>query len=197
MAWIRRVGHCAVAVLAILGAFGSAGCKKKVSADLVIISPHNKKIQVEFERAFRNWHRRRFGADVKVQWRDLGGTSTIRRYLIAQYERASTSGIDVFFGGGAPDHELLKNKGITVPVNLPAEILSQLPRTITGVRQYDPDHHWYGAAVSCFGIIYNARFAQTTCRFRASGTIWPRRPCSAGWLRPTQRSPEAPAPPTS
>ena len=157
MAWIRRVGHCAVALLTILGAFGSAGCKKKVSADLVIISPHNKKIQVEFERAFRNWHRRRFGADVKVQWRDLGGTSTIRRYLIAQYERASTSGIDVFFGGGAPDHELLKNKGITVPVNLPAEILSQLPRTITGVRQYDPDHHWYGAAVSCFGIIYNAR----------------------------------------
>ena len=135
----------------------AAGCRKKTTPDLIIVSPHNKKIEAEFDRAFRLWHQRHFGWDVKIQWRDVGGTTSTTRFLLNQYRRADTSGIDVYFGGGSPDHRLLAARGCTVPVHLPPEILSQLPRTIGGVRQYDPKGHWYGAAVSCFGILYNAK----------------------------------------
>jgi len=143
---------------ALLAAAGMAGCKKKAPADLVLVSPHNKKIEAEFERAFRAWHRAQFaGADVKFEWRDVGGTTTTTKYLLNQYGRGDTSGIDLYFGGGAPDHRLLTARGVTVAVKLPADITDQLPETIGGVRQYDADGRWHGAAISCFGILYHAR----------------------------------------
>ena len=53
-------------------ALGLVGCRKKPQPDLVIVSPHNKKIEAEFERGFRAWHKANFGSDVKLQWRDVG-----------------------------------------------------------------------------------------------------------------------------
>ncbi len=150
---IRPAAAAAVALLVLV----ACGCKKKAPPDLVIVSPHNKKIEAEFEAAFRAWHKQQFGADVKIEWRDIGGTTDVTRFLLEQYKRAPSSGIDLYFGGGGPDHKFLTARGITAPVKLPAEIMRQLPETITGVRQYDPDGHWHAAAVSCFGIIYNAK----------------------------------------
>lgn len=155
--WFRCV---AVALAAALATSAVGGCRKKVEADLVIASPHNKKIETEFDTAFREWHKQKFAAEVKIEWRDLGGTTAVTRYLIQQYKRAETSGIDLVFGGGAPDHKLLASKGITVPVKLPEEILSQLPEMIGPVRQYDPDGRWYGATFSSFGIIYSRPLLQ-------------------------------------
>ena len=151
----RRPGAAAVALAMLLSAAG--GCKKKTPPDLVIVSPHNKKIEAEFEAAFRAWHKQKFGTDLKLEWRDIGGTTSVTRFLLEQYKRSPSSGIDLYFGGGGPDHKLLTARGITVPVKLPAEVMRQLPETIGGVRQYDPAGHWHAAAVSCFGIIYNAK----------------------------------------
>ncbi len=141
----------------VCGAWGPCGCRKEPPPDLVIVSPHHNNAQAEFEHAFRAWHRGRFGADVKIEWRGMGGTSAITRTLVNLYARADSSGIDLYFGGGGPDHKYLKAKGIIVPVQLPAEILAALPERIGQVRQRDPDGHWYAAAVSCFGILYNAK----------------------------------------
>ena len=153
--------HCIIAIgcvlLAILLVISVAGCKKKSSVDLVIISPHNKKIQTEFENAFRKWYKSRFGEDVKIEWRDVGGTTSITRFLLSQYTRADSSGIDLYFGGGAPDHKFLADNGITVRAVLPPQLLEKIPAVIGGIRQYDPAGRWYGAAMSCFGIIYNAK----------------------------------------
>ncbi len=52
---------------------------------LVIISPHNEAVRYEFGEAFSRWHRERFGRPVKIDWRMLGGTSEIMRYLTAEY----------------------------------------------------------------------------------------------------------------
>jgi ABC-type Fe3+ transport system substrate-binding protein len=52
---------------------------------LVIISPHNEAIRREFGRAFSDWHARRHGRPVKVDWRNIGGTTEIMRYLAAEY----------------------------------------------------------------------------------------------------------------
>ncbi|HNT33838.1 MAG TPA: ABC transporter substrate-binding protein, partial [bacterium] len=55
---------------------------------LVIISPHNEAIRYEFGRAFSDWHERRYGVPVDVDWRNVGGTSEITRYLGAQFASA-------------------------------------------------------------------------------------------------------------
>ena len=51
---------------------------------LVIISAHNEAIRYEFAQAFSRWHRERYGSPVKIDWRAIGGTSEIARYLAAE-----------------------------------------------------------------------------------------------------------------
>ena len=48
---------------------------------VVVISPHNEAIRFEFGRAFSDWHLERYGQPVRVDWRVIGGTSEIMRYL--------------------------------------------------------------------------------------------------------------------
>ena len=95
---IRPAAAAAVALLVLV----ACGCKKKAPPDLVIVSPHNKKIEAEFEAAFRAWHKQQFGADVKIEWRDIGGTTDVTRFLLEQYKRAPSSEIDLYFGGSPP-----------------------------------------------------------------------------------------------
>ncbi len=52
---------------------------------LVVISPHNEAIRQEFGEGFSAWHREHYGAPVKVDWRVIGGTTEIMRYLVSQY----------------------------------------------------------------------------------------------------------------
>lgn len=53
--------------------------------ELVIVTPHNEAIRYEFARAFSAWHLARYGQPVKVDWRAIGGTSEIARYLQSEY----------------------------------------------------------------------------------------------------------------
>ena len=52
---------------------------------LVVISPHNEAIRYEFAEAFSRWHREHYGRPVKIDWRSIGGTTEIMRYLAAEY----------------------------------------------------------------------------------------------------------------
>lgn len=52
---------------------------------VVIISPHNEAIRHEFEAGFRRRHREQTGRDVRIDWRLIGGTSEITRYLEGEY----------------------------------------------------------------------------------------------------------------
>jgi ABC-type Fe3+ transport system substrate-binding protein len=55
---------------------------------LVVISPHNEAIRQEFARGFSEWHRTRHGKPVRVDWRNIGGTTEIVRYLESEYVAA-------------------------------------------------------------------------------------------------------------
>lgn len=55
---------------------------------LVVITPHNEAIRHEFTRAFRDWHRERTGRTADIDWRTIGGTSEIARYLEGEYVAA-------------------------------------------------------------------------------------------------------------
>lgn len=49
--------------------------------ELVIISPHNEAIRYEFARAFNRWHMEYHGTPVRIDWRVIGGTTEIARFL--------------------------------------------------------------------------------------------------------------------
>ncbi len=55
---------------------------------LVIITPHNEAIRYEFGRAFARWHQERTGRSVGIDWRVIGGTSEIARFLEGEYTTA-------------------------------------------------------------------------------------------------------------
>lgn len=146
---------------------------------LVIITPHNEQIRTEFGLAFDRWHRAHFdGRGVIIDWRTPGGTAEIRRQLFAEYEAAIRRGpiapgsmsYDLLFGGGSYEHAQVKravthtlpdgttrSATITMPVEFSAEQLhewygeNRIGRNVL----YDPDLHWFGTALSGFGIVYN------------------------------------------
>ncbi|MDA0348549.1 MAG: ABC transporter substrate-binding protein [Verrucomicrobia bacterium] len=61
------------------------------TASVIIVTPHNESIRHEFGRGFREWYREKTGKDVVVDWRVLGGTSEIARYLQGEYTAAFRS----------------------------------------------------------------------------------------------------------
>ena len=65
-----------------------AAAWKKGDPVLIVISPHNEAIRQEFGRAFSDWHAREYGTPVKVDWRNIGGTTEIMRYLNGEYVAA-------------------------------------------------------------------------------------------------------------
>jgi iron(III) transport system substrate-binding protein len=52
---------------------------------LVIISPHNEAIRTEFGQAFARWYQAQTGRTVTMDWRVIGGTSEIARFLEGEY----------------------------------------------------------------------------------------------------------------
>jgi len=145
---------------------------------LIIVTPHNEQIRYEFKRAFEDWHRRVHGSAVNVVYNVPGGTSEIRKLLESQYKAALESGIepggqaDLVFGGGSYEHgefkkplvvdidgEWKRQTTIAQPVEFDQAWLDKTygPNEIGGRAGalYDPDRHWFGVALSGFGIVFN------------------------------------------
>ena len=53
---------------------------------LVIVTPHIEAIRYEFARGFRDWYKARTGKTARIDWRVLGGTTEIARYLASSYQ---------------------------------------------------------------------------------------------------------------
>ncbi|MCC6909760.1 MAG: extracellular solute-binding protein [Phycisphaerales bacterium] len=146
---------------------------------LVIITPHNEQIRTEFALGFDRWHRAHYGGrGVVIDWRTPGGTSEIRRQLFAEYEAALRRGpirpgsmsYDLLFGGGSYEHNQMMrpitavgpdgqphSATVSIAVEFSAEQLhewygeNEIGRNVL----YEPGLHWFGTAVSGFGIVYN------------------------------------------
>ena len=128
--------------------------------EVVVISPHWDGIKEETSRAFSAWHEKKYGQPVTIRWRDTGGTSQIVRFLRAEYQSNSSAGIDVLYGGGVDPFRELEKDGLLTRYDPPADILAQIPAQLNGVPILDPNHEWFGAALTGFGIITNERARQ-------------------------------------
>ena len=185
---------------------------------VVIITPHTESIRYEFGRAFERWYEEKTGRSIYVDYRVIGGTSEIGKFLNSEYTNSfrnhwendlgqdwtiavqeafsdpysvplddtpgddtpaeaarraflaseSSSGIDVFFGGGTYDFRKQAASGHLVDAGLlesradwfqetvvPGEIPPAIPRKISGESFYDAEGRWYGTVLSSYGIIYN------------------------------------------
>jgi ABC-type Fe3+ transport system substrate-binding protein len=142
---------------------------------LIIITPHNEQIRYEFAQGFDTWHREHYGEPVSVVYNVPGGTSEIRRMLQAQFTARIEAGLppggdaDLLFGGGSYEHDQLR-RGVTVtvdgedrtvPISEPIDFSPAWLEEIYGIneigdgRLYDPDRHWFGLALSGFGVVFN------------------------------------------
>ncbi|MBM3241536.1 extracellular solute-binding protein [Candidatus Poribacteria bacterium] len=94
---------------------------------------------------------------VKLEWLDVGGgTSTIFRRIQSDFQRSPGGiNIDLIFGGGTSIFLPLLEEGLLQPYKLPDEQLAKIPEELLGNRLYDAQYHWYGTAISAFGIMYN------------------------------------------
>lgn len=108
------------------------------TATLVIVTPHVPQIQFEFAAGFERWYARTYQEQVRIDWRQPGGTGDIIKQLSAQYAsrcaevieewRSSsperlrnpdldltdafppgTVAFDLMMGGGSFDHSRLRN----------------------------------------------------------------------------------------
>ncbi len=55
---------------------------------VVVITPHTESIRQEFAAGFADWYRERTGRTVRVDYRVIGGTSEIARFLNSEYTNA-------------------------------------------------------------------------------------------------------------
>ena len=55
---------------------------------LVVVTPMNEAIRHEYALAFSKWHAARYGTPVRIDWRDIGGSSEISRYLRGEFVSA-------------------------------------------------------------------------------------------------------------
>ncbi|MBS0633531.1 MAG: extracellular solute-binding protein [Verrucomicrobia bacterium] len=61
---------------------------QRADVTLVVITPHNEAIRQEFGAAFQQWYRARTGKTVALDWRVIGGTSEINRFIEGEYVAA-------------------------------------------------------------------------------------------------------------
>ena len=57
--------------------------------ELVVITPMNEAIRYEFGRGFSAWHRHNYGRPVRMDWRAIGGTTEIMRYVSSELVNAA------------------------------------------------------------------------------------------------------------
>ncbi len=88
--WFRSVVVLAALALVLVAPFQlqpeESSLFSEASRSIVIISPHNDSIRTEFARAFAEHMKEETGEPVRIEWRDVGGTSEISRYINSSFQ---------------------------------------------------------------------------------------------------------------
>ncbi len=141
---------------------------------LIVISPHVPQIREEFGRAFSDWHLRRYGSAVRVDYRTVGGTSEIIRALQARFNAALAAGryelgaggevvmqpgaidFDLMFGGGTYDHGRVKS-GVTLVVagGSGGEVKLTVPMSAPAGFAREQLDAWFGENKVGAGLLYD------------------------------------------
>lgn len=61
------------------------GTELAVDEFVVVTTPHNEAIRTEFARSFSRWYEQKTGRTIAVDWRTIGGTSEITRFVASEF----------------------------------------------------------------------------------------------------------------
>ncbi|MGE4563862.1 MAG: ABC transporter substrate-binding protein [Victivallaceae bacterium] len=64
----------------------SAAAENETTEKLIIITPHTEAVRYEFARAFERYYREKYHKNLEIEYRSVGGTSDIVRYIADRYE---------------------------------------------------------------------------------------------------------------
>jgi iron(III) transport system substrate-binding protein len=150
---------------------------------VIIITPHNEAIRVEFARGFNLWHRQRYATDATVEWRDAGGSTDALRFVLSEFSKKPEGiNLDCFFGGGLEPFLLLADRKLAQAYRPPAEIMQGIVQNVNGTEIYDAQYRWFGAVVSSFGILQNTRVQGLVGLPRVSRWDQLADPALCGWV---------------
>jgi iron(III) transport system substrate-binding protein len=125
---------------------------------LVVVTPHNERIQEKFEVGFTEWHAGEYKRVVNMHW-VTRGTPQCQAYI--QEATASSEIItrrmvpDLMFGGGITDHRWLIERGLARPISTPLAEEEPIPASLLGVPLRDEQGYWHATALTSFGIFCN------------------------------------------
>jgi ABC-type Fe3+ transport system substrate-binding protein len=156
---------------------------RAVDNEVIVVSPHWDGIKDETARAFSAWHEVKYGQPATIRWREAGGgASQIVRFLRAEYQTNPSADIDVLYGGGVDPFLDLEKDGLLTRFDPPADILALIPAQLNGMNIVDPNHEWFGAALSGFGIITNERVREAVGLPEVHTWVDLTDPRLAGWI---------------
>jgi iron(III) transport system substrate-binding protein len=128
---------------------------------LRILSPHRREVRLEYSRAFAEWLQKREGRSADIVWLDVGGTSKMLKEIESRFQANPEScGVDLMFGGGLDPFIAAVRQNWLEPLSPLPDTLAGIPPSVAGSPLWDPGGHWFGVALSSFGILYNRPLLQ-------------------------------------
>src|SRR3972149_4904133 len=150
---VRRIGGTMRALLQLLVfglvAFLGAPSAFAATKEVVIVTSFPKELFEAYKKAFEA---ARPGVRVVVKPQQTNAAITYLR------ETRAKPDADIFWASAVDAFQVLKADGLLEKVALPDALLSRIPKTIGTFPIHDPDGHYFGFAVSGYGLMWNTRY---------------------------------------
>ena len=117
--------------------------------EVVIVTSFPKEL---FEAYKKGFEAGRPGVRVVVKPQQTNAAITYLR------ETRAKPDADIFWASAVDAFQVLKADGLLEKVSLPEVLLRRIPKTIGTFPIHDPDGHYFGFAVSGYGLMWNTRY---------------------------------------
>ncbi|MBI2152344.1 MAG: extracellular solute-binding protein [Candidatus Rokubacteria bacterium] len=117
--------------------------------ELVILTSFPKELFEAYKKAFEA---ARPGVRVVVKPQQTNAAITYLR------ETRAKPDADIFWASAVDAFQVLKGDGLLERIALPDALLRRIPNTIGTFPIHDPDGHYFGFAVSGYGLMWNTRY---------------------------------------
>jgi ABC-type Fe3+ transport system substrate-binding protein len=134
-----------VSVVIALGAPSAPAATREV----VIVTSFPKELFEAYKKAFEG---ARPGVRVVIKPQQTNAAITYLR------ETRARPDADIFWASAVDAFQVLKAEGLLEKLALPEPLLKRIPRTVGTFPIHDPDGHYFGFAVSGYGLMWNTRY---------------------------------------
>ena len=135
--------------LALGAIFASAGPGAAATKEVVVLTSFPKELFEAYKQAFEQRHP---GVKVIVKQQQTNAGVTYLRETRARPE------VDVFWVSAVDAFQTLKADGLLDRPALGKELLARIPARLGTFPLHDPDGHYFGFAVSGYGLMWNTRY---------------------------------------